>query len=77
MGTFSPWHLVIVLAVVLLLFGGKKIPELMSGLGKGIKSFKKAVNEEEEEKANIKEIEVVEVEAKEESKKPKKTSKNV
>ena len=77
MGTFSPWHLVIVLAVVLLLFGGKKIPELMNGLGKGIKSFKKAVNEEEEEKANIKEIEVVEVEAKEESKKPKKTSKNV
>ena len=35
----------VILAIVLVIFGGKKIPELMGGLGKGIKSFKKAVNE--------------------------------
>lgn len=35
----------IILAIVLIVFGGKKIPELMGGLGKGIKSFKKAMNE--------------------------------
>lgn len=39
----SEWFLI--LAIVLVIFGGKKIPELMGGLGKGIKSFKKAVNE--------------------------------
>ena len=36
---------VIVLAILLLLFGGKKIPELMGGLGKGVKSFKKGLKE--------------------------------
>lgn len=40
---------VIVLAIVLLLFGGKKIPELMNGLGKGVKSFKKGMKEEDTE----------------------------
>jgi len=39
----SEW--IIILIVVLLLFGGKKIPELMKGLGKGIRSFKEGVNE--------------------------------
>jgi sec-independent protein translocase protein TatA len=39
----TEWFLI--LAIVLVIFGGKKIPELMGGLGKGIKSFKKAVNE--------------------------------
>lgn len=43
----SEW--IIILLVVLLLFGGKKIPELMRGLGKGIKSFKEGVNEAKEE----------------------------
>ena len=42
------WELVLIVGVVLLLFGGKKIPELAKGLGKGIKDFKKAVNEEDE-----------------------------
>ena len=42
------WQIIIILFVVLLLFGGKKIPELMSGFGKGIKEFKKATKEEEE-----------------------------
>lgn len=50
MGSFSWWHWLIVLLVVLLLFGGgKKIPELLKGLGTGIKGFKKAVRDDEEE----------------------------
>ena len=39
-------HIVIVLAVVLLLFGGKKIPELMKGLGSGVKEFKNAAKDD-------------------------------
>lgn len=39
----SEW--LIILIIVMVIFGGKKIPELMGGLGKGIKSFKKAMNE--------------------------------
>jgi sec-independent protein translocase protein TatA len=45
----GPWQVVLVAVVILLLFGGKKIPELMKGLGSGIKEFKKGVKEEEEE----------------------------
>tara|TARA_B100000886_G_scaffold268975_1_gene193055 strand:+ start:44 stop:229 length:186 start_codon:yes stop_codon:yes gene_type:complete len=45
----GPWQIIIILFVVLLLFGGRKIPELMSGFGKGIKEFKKATKEEEKE----------------------------
>lgn len=41
------FELVAILAVVLLLFGGKKIPELMKGLGTGIKNFKGAIKEDE------------------------------
>jgi sec-independent protein translocase protein TatA len=44
MGEFSPIHWLIVLAVVLLLFGGKKIPELAKGLGEGIRNFKEGMN---------------------------------
>ena len=44
MGAFEPWHIIIILVVILLLFGGKKIPELMKGLGKGVKEFKDASN---------------------------------
>lgn len=40
---------IIIALVILLLFGGKKIPELMRGLGKGVKSFKDGVNEAKEE----------------------------
>ena len=43
------WQIIVILLVVLLLFGGKKIPELAQGLGKGIKNFKDAVKEGEEE----------------------------
>ena len=42
-------ELIIIALVILLLFGGKKIPELMRGLGKGVKSFKDGVNEAKEE----------------------------
>ena len=47
------WEIVAIVAVILLLFGGKKIPELMKGLGQGVKSFKQGMNEVEKE---IKEI---------------------
>jgi sec-independent protein translocase protein TatA len=42
----GPWQVVLVAVVILLLFGGKKIPELMKGLGSGIKEFKKGVKED-------------------------------
>jgi sec-independent protein translocase protein TatA len=52
MGTFSVWHWLVVLAVVLVLFGGGgKISRLMGDFGKGLKSFKKSLNEEEEQAA--------------------------
>lgn len=44
------WELFAIILVIVLLFGGKKIPELAKGLGKGIKDFKKAVNEDDEPK---------------------------
>lgn len=49
MGTFSIWHWLIVLAVVLVMFGGKgKISALMGDFGKGLKSFKKGMKDDEE-----------------------------
>jgi len=48
MGTFSMGHWLVILAVVVLLFGAKKIPELAKGFGQGIKDFKKAIKEDEE-----------------------------
>jgi sec-independent protein translocase protein TatA len=44
MDLFAPNHILLILLVVLLLFGGKKIPELMRGLGKGIREFNDAKN---------------------------------
>ena len=38
------WEIILIVLVILLIFGGKKIPELMKGLGKGVKSFKDGVN---------------------------------
>ncbi|WP_299015040.1 twin-arginine translocase TatA/TatE family subunit [uncultured Polaribacter sp.] len=49
-GFIGGTQVVIILVVVLLLFGGRKIPELMKGLGSGIKEFKNAAKEEPEEK---------------------------
>ncbi len=59
MGSFSIWHWVIVLAIVLLLFGAKRIPELAKGLGSGIKNFKNAVKEDEAEAAKTTEAKPV------------------
>lgn len=43
MGEFSIFHWMIVLAIVLILFGGRKIPEVMKGLGEGIRNFKEGM----------------------------------
>ncbi len=48
MGSFSIWHWLIVLVVVLLIFGRGKIPELMGDMAKGIKSFKKGMADDDE-----------------------------
>lgn len=47
LGMLGPWQIVLIVVIVLLLFGGKKIPELMRGLGSGIKEFKDASKEDE------------------------------
>lgn len=47
----SGWQIAIIVLVIVLLFGGKKIPELAKGMGSGIKNFKKAMKEDEEEVA--------------------------
>jgi sec-independent protein translocase protein TatA len=44
------WELIIVVIAILVLFGGRKIPEMMKGIGTGIKEFKKGVREDEPEK---------------------------
>ncbi|MGE3306191.1 MAG: twin-arginine translocase TatA/TatE family subunit [Rhizobiaceae bacterium] len=51
MGSFSIWHWLIVLVVVLLLFGRGRIPDLMGDMAKGIRSFKKGMSEEDAEAA--------------------------
>jgi len=48
MGSFSIWHWLIVLVIVLLLFGAGKIPKLMGDMAKGVKAFKKGLNEEDD-----------------------------
>jgi sec-independent protein translocase protein TatA len=42
LGFFGPWQIVLIVAVILLMFGGKKLPELMKGIGQGIREFKDA-----------------------------------
>jgi sec-independent protein translocase protein TatA len=44
MGELSPLHWLVLLAIILLFFGGKKIPEVMRGLGEGIRSFKEGMH---------------------------------
>lgn len=48
------WEITLIVLVVLLLFGGKKIPELMRGLGKGVKSFKEGMKDVEDDVKEIK-----------------------
>lgn len=49
------WEWIIIALVILLLFGGKKIPELMKGLGKGVKSFRQGMKEVEDDVKDMKE----------------------
>jgi sec-independent protein translocase protein TatA len=48
LGVIGPWQVILIIAVVLLLFGGKKIPELMHGIGKGAREFKKGLSGDED-----------------------------
>ncbi len=66
MGVIGPWQWVIIALVIILLFGGKKIPELMHGLGKGVKSFKAGMKDAEKDIQEIK----AEIVKEEEEKKP-------
>lgn len=45
---FGVWEIILIVLIVLLLFGGKRIPELMRGIGKGINNFKKGVKGEDD-----------------------------
>jgi|TARA_Y100000385_G_C12692402_1_gene466932 sec-independent protein translocase protein TatA len=49
----GPWQIVLIVLAILLLWGGKKIPELMKGLGGGIKEFKKASREDDDSQKEI------------------------
>ena len=53
LGMIGPWQIALIVLVVLLMFGGKKIPELMRGLGKGITEFKKGKEEINEKKRRL------------------------
>ena len=50
LGIPGGWELLVIILVILLIFGGRKIPELMRGLGQGMKEFKNATREEDKEK---------------------------
>ena len=56
-GVIGPWQIALIVGIVLLLFGGRKIPELMKGIGKGVRSFKEGMNNVEKEIDEIKDIE--------------------
>lgn len=50
---FGPWELIIILVIILLIFGPKKLPELAKGLGKGLREFKKAAHDVKDELENV------------------------
>ena len=56
LGVIGGQEILIIALIVLVLFGGKKIPELMKGLGKGVKEYKKAMNSVEEEVKGIQDV---------------------
>ncbi len=60
MGMIGPWQIVLVVVLIILLFGAKRIPELMKGAGRGVKEFKDAINKDytaEDPKTEKKKIE--------------------
>ena len=57
-GMLGPWQVILIVLALLLLFGGRKIPELMKGLGQGMKEFKNATKEDKEEKKQEEEEEI-------------------
>ena len=57
MGGLGATEIILIIAVVLLMFGGKKIPELMKGLGSGIKEFKNAAKDDQSTPKNNNKIE--------------------
>jgi sec-independent protein translocase protein TatA len=57
LGQFGPWQIILIVIVVLLLFGGKKIPELMRGLGRGVREFKDGMSGQDEKKKDDQEPE--------------------
>ncbi|MFO7754452.1 MAG: twin-arginine translocase TatA/TatE family subunit [Bacteroidales bacterium] len=54
-GMFGPTEIILIVLVVVILFGGRKIPELMKGIGQGMKEFKKATKDEQQEEEKLKE----------------------
>ena len=61
----GPWQVIIIILAIIILFGGKKLPELFRGLGQGLKEFKKATREiNDEVKSATEEVEEVEKEIK-------------
>jgi sec-independent protein translocase protein TatA len=59
-GLFQPLHLIVIFAIVLLVFGPKKLPEIGKGLGESIRGFKKAISTDEPESTPKKEPEKIE-----------------
>ena len=55
LGVVGPTEIILIIAIVLLLFGGKKLPELMKGIGQGAREFKKGLSGESEEEEKKKE----------------------
>jgi sec-independent protein translocase protein TatA len=49
LGVIGPWQIILIIAVILLFFGGRKIPEMMKGIGKGAREFKKGLSGEYDE----------------------------
>ncbi|MBE9484594.1 MAG: twin-arginine translocase TatA/TatE family subunit [Bacteroidetes bacterium] len=56
LGMPGTWQIILIVLVVLLLFGGKKIPELMKGIGRGTREFKKGLNTDEDDEESSKDV---------------------